>query len=591
MVAQVTDSDDSATMPFVTVAAPSPVVTPSREEGSTKKSGSARTRRKRLSPEESHASSASVSHELFGDFMSIEEIAAQTEKAYQSRKLNAPHKTPPKIPCPSSPSRMLIPGSPKRSRVKKAVSTNKLPSTKKTYMRVVLAAALPFLLCESLLLVLTLRYRDEPVSEMNSLAVHEESLRHLKLDTMERIETDDLVGLTRVGDNYAEQNGAVVNNNGEVSVMNYETSNANDEALITNQSTSSDCGGIKCNINDGHEHKTDEPADGVSKHTPLEGETIQRMNETHKYAILDYEAMLDEAFRLMAASKSTSGYEKETENLLSAETLCNNVLSRVSEASSLSTDQYMDVGVFNKTSEAGARNSSFNAHSLKLLEFNSHLCIGGVKMSTTSHEVDSMLQEAKNAFEYVARLYPYSLGAQAGLGTALLAQVLLNANYPSDSSSIETQVSLLTLATFHLKSASSLCSAPHGLGGRVVDELHISSVVPVEGISIKTEDIGRGKELRHSTHAAVLHNLALAYIALGDSHSSVSLLLRAAAIQRQVEPQRNALYWNLPDKILLLMEEKARLLGAKSEGNKQNKKRRIPFVPETFTFDEMLDGI
>lgn len=191
-----------------------------------------------------------------------------------------------------------------------------------------------------------------------------------------------------------------------------------------------------------------------------------------------------------------------------------------------------------------------------------------------------------------AHLDPYSLEAQAGLGTSVLAQGLLNANHTSDLDNYrEAQVSLITLATFHLKLASSLCSGPHGGVGRVVDKLHKSSVVPVESVSIETQEIGPDEQLRHSTNAAILHNLALAYIALGDSSSSVPLLLRAAAIQRQVEPQRNAFYWNLPDKVLQLMEEKAWLLGAKSKRKNQKKKRRIPFVPETLTFDEMLDGL
>ena len=95
-------------------------------------------------------------------------------------------------------------------------------------------------------------------------------------------------------------------------------------------------------------------------------------------------------------------------------------------------------------------------------------------------------------------------------------------------------------------------------------------------------------------HAAILHNLALAYIALGDSNSSTPLLLRAAAIQRQIRASTEVLYWNLPHAILEMVEEKAWLVGAKiRRGEKQKRRRRIPFVPDTFTFEEMtqMDGI
>lgn len=402
MVAQVTDSDHLATMPSVTVAAPSPVVTPTREGESKIKSGSTKTRRKRLSPEESNDSSATVSQELFGDFMSIEEIAAQTEKAYQSRKLNVPRKTVHKIPCPSSPSRLFIPEIPKRSKAKKSASTNKLPSTKKTYIFVALATALPFLLCESFLLVLTLRYRDRSVSEINSPAVDGESLRHLNLDNMDRRgDSAHVIDLVGVDQNVEKESGPVVNDTNEFSSMKHETQNAINESSIINQSTSSDCRDIKSSSNEKHEQKSDEPAAGVSKRAPLGLETIQQINETHAFGILEYEAMLDEAFSMIAASKSTSANQKETENLHNAETLCENVRSRVREVSALKNDHSFGVGMDNKSFESGSSSSSYNTNALRLLEYNSQLCIGGVKMSRTSSEVDTMLQEAKNTFEHL----------------------------------------------------------------------------------------------------------------------------------------------------------------------------------------------
>ena len=179
-------------------------------------------------------------------------------------------------------------------------------------------------------------------------------------------------------------------------------------------------------------------------------------------------------------------------------------------------------------------------------------------------------------------LNPYNLEAQAGLGTSILAQgILYNGNnQTSIKDKPETQVSLLTLATFHLKLASSLCSSRHKPTGN-------EELVTANDIDIQSSDHSVGGT-NYVAHAAILHNLALAYIALGDSNSSTPLLLRAAAIQRQLDSNdQGVLLWNLPNQLLQVVEEKAWLLGAKTVGKKQKRKRRIPFVPETFTFDEM----
>ena len=166
---------------------------------------------------------------------------------------------------------------------------------------------------------------------------------------------------------------------------------------------------------------------------------------------------------------------------------------------------------------------------------------------------------------------PYNLEAQAGLGTSTLARGILYIS--NNSTASDEQASLLKMATFHLKLASLLCSNEH----KPVDTSFEELVASDDDVDIKSKNLNHPNLI---AHAAILHNLALAYIAMGDSNSSTPLLLRAAAIHRQINTsEQNAQSWNLPHEVLHLLEEKAWLLGAKSSaaGTKQ-KKRRIPFL-------------
>ncbi len=176
----------------------------------------------------------------------------------------------------------------------------------------------------------------------------------------------------------------------------------------------------------------------------------------------------------------------------------------------------------------------------------------------------------------------------------------------------------MTLATFHLKVASSLCS-----GSKVT----LNNDGKADGLSrfprfsghdrrkqanaSQSTSSGRGStptpRQSHVYGAAILHNLALAYIALGDSNSSVPVLLRAAALRRETvhddyfdghisSHSRIVImrpYWNMPEEVLLATEEKALLMAAKTKPVKREKKRRIPFlsIPEDFNFEEMAMGI
>lgn len=180
-------------------------------------------------------------------------------------------------------------------------------------------------------------------------------------------------------------------------------------------------------------------------------------------------------------------------------------------------------------------------------------------------------------------LDPYKLDVQAGLGTSLLVQgIFLNANKKSPTiAEDEEQISLLKLATFHLKVASSLCTTSRGpiLQPRKKAELDtpsntdvLSTTAPKEESSDQKNIATKGGKQQNQnveSNAAILHNLALAYIAMGETNSSVPALLRA-----------NNIYWNIPEDLLQQTEEKALLMGAKTKRVKQSKKRRIPFIQD-----------
>lgn len=137
-------------------------------------------------------------------------------------------------------------------------------------------------------------------------------------------------------------------------------------------------------------------------------------------------------------------------------------------------------------------------------------------------------------------------------GTSLLIQGIFR-NEKSESGVNETDaLNLLELASYHLKVASSLYSALY----------HAPA--------------GAGDEIAAST-AAILHNLALTSIALGDNKNAVSILMRAATL-RQGNYTDTKLYWNAPHEVLQAVEEKALLLAAKiKKPGKTTTKKRIPF--------------
>ena len=99
-----------------------------------------------------------------------------------------------------------------------------------------------------------------------------------------------------------------------------------------------------------------------------------------------------------------------------------------------------------------------------------------------------------------------------------------------------------------------------------------------------------------ASHAAILHNLALAYLAVGDTDSSVLFLLRAAAIRREQHSRSSSNtsssstndtkpYWNAPDDVLQAAEVEALLVAAKPNWSLRMKQKgkRTPFLPYRIT--------
>lgn len=132
------------------------------------------------------------------------------------------------------------------------------------------------------------------------------------------------------------------------------------------------------------------------------------------------------------------------------------------------------------------------------------------------------------------------------------------------------QSSIFSLAAHHLKLASLLSSSsPNGAA-------ESGSNAPNAMTRLKYENSAS----HAASRAAILHNLALSHVALGDSASSVPILLRAAAMGRE-HPVSAKPYWNVPNDVLMAAEEKALLIGAMPKKSQEEKmiRRRIPFVP------------
>ena len=194
---------------------------------------------------------------------------------------------------------------------------------------------------------------------------------------------------------------------------------------------------------------------------------------------------------------------------------------------------------------------------------------------------------------------PTDLDVRAGLGTALLIQGIFgsssrdshhdDADDEQRDKSIESRIRSLSLAAYHLKVASSLCTTSSNNNDH---HHHHGETDPDDDDMTPTAIPTRHKlhDVNAVSHAAILHNLALAYLAVGDRKNAVPVLLQAAAIGRELTSLDTKPYWNVPNEILMAMEERALLFSARpkeedeeveesNEEEKKRKRRRMPFMP------------
>ena len=175
-------------------------------------------------------------------------------------------------------------------------------------------------------------------------------------------------------------------------------------------------------------------------------------------------------------------------------------------------------------------------------------------------------------FIWKSKVRPFDPTLRAGLGTSLLLQGIFHKGDESTNTKAKSpmQSSLLSLATYHLKVAASLSSSPQ-------------SVAVGSGRDVVTGSYGVSKsdDENAASLAAIFHNLALAYLAVGDTDSSVLFLLRAAAIRRDHTSNDIKPYWNAPNDMLKTAEIEALLLAAKPNWPipAKQKGKRTPFLP------------
>jgi hypothetical protein len=250
-----------------------------------------------------------------------------------------------------------------------------------------------------------------------------------------------------------------------------------------------------------------------------------------KSQIVAMQSMLRHALTQLNDASDKDGKEE-------VETLCLAVWNRGVESLSLPND-----------------NDDEDNDNLRVLAMDAQRCLGGAELAFLSRDVNlDSVTKSRVVFESLSDVDPYDANVRAGLGTSLLILGVM-----------QEVESLLKLAMFHLKDAYSLCQ-------RGAADVQLHSIFQSDASAMS---------------AAILYNLALANISLGDDVSSVSLLLRAAAIRREHSVQSVHLYWNCPDDVLLTIEQQAVLIGAKrTRSQKKKKKSKIPFLSDSSAIEE-----
>jgi len=252
--------------------------------------------------------------------------------------------------------------------------------------------------------------------------------------------------------------------------------------------------------------------------------------DTVKSNIIAMQTMLKDALNKLNDTGSDRNGKK------AVETLCLTVWSRGVEAL-----------------DSPDENDEEDNDTLNELAIDAQRCLGGAELVYLSRDINiDSVRKSKVIFESLSDVDPDNANVRAGLGTSLL---ILGA--------MKEDASFLKLAVYHLKTASSLCQKGQ------VEEDQPQAIFQSDPSAMS---------------AAILHNLALANIALGDDVSPVSLLLRSGAIRREDSNRPANLFWNCHHDALLAIEEQAVLMGAKSTTRRQKKKTKskIPFLSDRF---------
>lgn len=387
----------------------SPATTPSRTDKpppSKRTPPNSRSKKKRIHPEQVQVppSENAPSHELFGDYMSIEEIAAQTEKAYQSRKKSGSSQSSCSSPVRtlsnsiSTRNRNASPtkgaGSPRRLKaIPKVANCTAGSHTKQhSYAKIMftlfmMTVLLPFLLCETFLLVLTLRHTIETKPDLSYV--------HSNFHLIDLAESDVL------HDNEVVNKNIIANNNDEEpdqsrsdELEEIVTFSAKLESM-SEQHIEQEVDHMSGQETNQEEITLSSESETIIKqpnvYPTLKEEVLSADPEIRKTQpnidpIFEYQMILKEAFHLIAAARSLSSTEDNTHQISNSETLCRQVLSHAQEMIS-------------------QLNPTIKEDPWEILYFQSKLCLGMVKMSLSDNHL--MLQEAKQEFLHLVSSVSY----------------------------------------------------------------------------------------------------------------------------------------------------------------------------------------
>jgi len=282
--------------------------------------------------------------------------------------------------------------------------------------------------------------------------------------------------------------------------------------------------------------------------------------------------MLDEGFAKLRIASTSNQIQTDTERKI-VESHCGNVWEIAN-----------DMAIKEASSNGELSSLSSSSINWKALALNSQRCLAASGLSFLSIkdtlDISTRLVVSTKVFDRLSYVEPQDADIRGGLGTALLFQGIFHDD-------IEESRRLLSLATYHLKVASSLCSTSSRVDDMETAAADILTPVP----SRLSEEVINQNSI---SHTAILHNLALAYLAMGNMKGAVPILLQSAAVKREhslLGTESNKPYWNVPNDVLQLVEERALLISARPqlEHSKKKKRKRIPFMSMPFDTEQMLD--